>query len=80
MPPFGFKSSDRSTAPLLGPGRRVSDTEGASLGLGGQKNLLIGIGVLVATWWLMGLLGAVKGGAIMDHETPFERRFVAVEK
>ena len=23
---------------------------------------------------------SVKGGAIMDHETPFERRFVAVEK
>jgi hypothetical protein len=22
----------------------------------------------------------IKGGAIMDHETPLERRFVAVEK
>jgi hypothetical protein len=23
---------------------------------------------------------AIRGGAIMDHETPLERRFVAVEK
>jgi transitional endoplasmic reticulum ATPase len=42
----------------------VSDTVGASLGLGGQKNLLIGVGVLVATWWLMGLLGANRFAAL----------------
>lgn len=64
MPPFGFNSSDRSTAPRLRTGRRVSDTVGASWGLGGQKNLLIGIGVLVATWWLMGLLGANRFAAL----------------
>ena len=80
MPPFGFNSSDRTTAPRLRTGRRVvSDTVGASWGLGGQKNLLIGIGVLVATWWLMGLLGAnrfaalgvsVAGLLLLPHSTP----------
>jgi transitional endoplasmic reticulum ATPase len=65
MPPFGFNSSDRTTAPPLRTGRRVvSDTVGASWGLGGQKKLLIGIGVLVATWWLMGLLGANRFAAL----------------
>jgi transitional endoplasmic reticulum ATPase len=64
MPPFGFNSSERSTAPRMGKGSRVSDTVGASWGLGGQKNLLIGIGVLVATWWLMGLLGANRFAAL----------------
>jgi ATP-dependent 26S proteasome regulatory subunit len=64
MPPFGFNSSDGSNAPRLRTGRRVSDTSGAYLGLGGQKHLLIGIGVLVATWWLMGLLGANRFAAL----------------
>ncbi len=64
MPPFGFNSSDRTTAPRLRTGRRVTDTAGASWGLGAQKNLLIGIGVLVATWWLMGLLSANRFAAL----------------
>jgi transitional endoplasmic reticulum ATPase len=42
----------------------MSDTAGASWGLGRQKHLLIGIGVLVATWWLMGLLGANRFAAL----------------
>ena len=46
MPPFGFNSSDRTNAPRLRTGRRVSDTAGAPWELGGQRNLLIGIGVV----------------------------------
>lgn len=63
MPPFGFNSTDRSNAPRVRIGRGVSDAAGA-WGLSGQLNLLIGTGVVVATWWLMGLLGANRFAAL----------------
>lgn len=82
MPPFGFNSSDQSNVPRVRTGRGVIDAAGDFWGLGGQRNLLIGIGVVVATWWLMGLLGAnrfvalgvsVAGLLLLPQSTP---RFV----
>lgn len=64
MPPFGFNSNDRSNAPRVRTGRGVSNQAGAFLRLGGKRNLLIGIGVVAATWWLMGLLGANRFAAL----------------